>query len=292
MDMELYQIRYFLAVADALSFTRASERSFISQPALTKAIQRLENTVGGRLFDRSKSQVQLTELGRAMLPNLREVYARVEQTREHARQLTSRQKDLVRVGVMCSLDIDKMLPGFADIELGSCEIEVRFRDGNLEALSDALDRGELDLCIMCSPDPMPRRFSAQMLFRETYVVAFGDDHRYNGRDGIELSELHRERYCDRVMCEFSTHIERLLLERGVNLEVVQESTREDWIQAMVRSNFGIAFMPESIAQSAGLAYAHTTDVEIAREVSVLMRAERPPTQAEQAVIDSLAAYRW
>ena len=69
--MELYQIRYFLAVADTLNFTRASERSFVSQPALTKAIQRLEEAIGGRLFDRTKNSVQLTDLGRGMLPNFR-----------------------------------------------------------------------------------------------------------------------------------------------------------------------------------------------------------------------------
>lgn len=291
-SMELYQIRYFLALADTLSFTRASERSFISQPALTKAIQRLEETVGGRLFDRAKSPVQLTELGSAMLPNLREVYDRVEQARQQARRLTAPQKDGVRVGVMCSLDFDKMLPGFVEVQNGKREIEVSFRDGNLEAMSDALDRGELDLGIMCSPDEMPRRFVSKVLFREHYVVAFGDDHRYNGRAGIEMSELHRERYCNRVMCEFSMHIERLLNERGVEVEVVQESAREDWIQAMVRANFGVAFMPVSIAQSADLAYVHITDVEIVREVSLLMHADRPPTPAQQAVIDSLAAHPW
>ena len=72
--MELYQIRYFLAVADTLNFTRASERSFVSLPALTKAIQRLEQAVGGRLFDRAKTPVQLTELGQAMLPSLRQIH--------------------------------------------------------------------------------------------------------------------------------------------------------------------------------------------------------------------------
>ena len=86
--MELYQIRYFLAVADTLNFTRASERSFVSQPALTKAIQRLEETIGGRLFDRTKSSVQLTELGRAMLPNFRHLFDTAQAAREQARRLT------------------------------------------------------------------------------------------------------------------------------------------------------------------------------------------------------------
>ena len=293
--MELYQIRYFLAVAETLNFTRASERSFISQPALTKAIQRLEETIGGRLFERSKSPVQLTELGLAMLPNFRQIYDSAQAAREQARRLTREQKDVVREGVMCTIDFHQVLPGFVESQHGkgeAGEVELSFREGNLEALSDALDQGEVDLGIMCSPYEMPKRFAAQPLFREDYVLAIGDDHRFNGRTGIEMAELHRERYCERVMCEFSTYIERLLRDRGVALEVVQQSAREDWIQALVRANFGVAFMPVSIAEAAGLAYVHTSDVPIVRGVSVLVHAERPITAAQRAVIDSLAAYRW
>jgi DNA-binding transcriptional LysR family regulator len=76
------------------------------------------------------------------------------------------------------------------------------------------------------------------------------------------------------------------------MEVVQKSAREDWIQAFVRANFGVAFMPVSIAKAAGLAYVHTADVPIVREVNVLVQAERPTTAAQQAVIDSLVAHRW
>jgi LysR family transcriptional regulator, hydrogen peroxide-inducible genes activator len=282
--MELYQIRYFLAVADTLNFTRASERSFVSQPALTKAIQRLEEAMGGRLFDRTKNSVQLSELGRAMLPNFQQIYDSANHAREQARRLVKPQRESVRVGVMCTIDFHQVLPGFVESQQGRCEVELSFREGNLEALSDALDRGEVDLGVMCSPYEMPKRFRALPLFREHYVLAIGDDHRFGGRKTIEIAELHRERYCERMHCEFSSHIERLLTERRVEVE--------DWIQAMVRANFGVAFMPVSIAEAAGLEYVHTADVPIIREVSVLMQAERPPSQAQQAVIDSLSAHHW
>ena len=91
--MELYQIRYFLAVAETLNFTRASERAFVSQPALTKAIQRLEETIGGRLFDRTKNSVQLSELGQAMnqCRNIGEPHLSFAQTFQNpARQLRRR----------------------------------------------------------------------------------------------------------------------------------------------------------------------------------------------------------
>ena len=124
------------------------------------------------------------------------------------------------------------------------------------------------------------------------MLAIGDDHRFSGRASVEMAELNRERYCERVMCEFSTYIERLLRDRGVRLEVVQQSSREDWIQALVRANFGVAFMPISIARAARLAYVTMSDVPIVREVSVLTQAERPTSAAQQAVIDSLVKHRW
>jgi len=124
------------------------------------------------------------------------------------------------------------------------------------------------------------------------VVAIGDDHRFTGREAIAMAELDRERYCERTYCEFSSYIERLLDERGVRLEVVQQSHREDWIQAFVRSNFGIAFMPQSIAAAAGLAHVHTADCPIVREVKVLVQAERPVTPAQLSVIKSLTDHAW
>lgn len=290
--MELYQIRYFLAVADTLNFTRASERSFVSQPALTKAIQRLEEAVGGRLFDRTKNSVQLTELGSAMLPNFRQIYDSANQAREQARRLTRERQELVRVGVMCTIDFHQVLPGFVESQQGRNEVALSFTEGNLEGLTDALDQGDVDVGIMCSPYEIPKRFQATPLFSEDYVLAIGDDHRFHGRSSIEMAELHRERYCERVLCEFSTYIERLLRARSVALEVVQKSAREDWIQAFVRANFGVAFMPLSIAHAAGLGFVRIGDVPIVRQVNVLVQAERPTSPAQQAVIDSLVAHDW
>jgi LysR family hydrogen peroxide-inducible transcriptional activator len=248
--------------------------------------------VGGRLFDRSRNSVQLTELGQGMQPNFRQIYDSANHAREQARRLTRARKEVVRVGVMCTIDFHQVLPGFVQSQEGHTEVELSFREGNLEALTDALDQGDVDVGIMCSPYETPRRFSTRPLFSEHYVLAIGEDHRFNGRQGVEMAELHRERYCERVMCEFSAYIERLLRERGVVLEVVQASAREDWIQALVRANFGVAFMPVSIAEAAQLAYVHTTDVPIVREVRVVVQAERAASPAQQAVIDSLLAYGW
>lgn len=289
--MELYQIRYFLAVSETLNFTRAAERCFVSQPALTKAIQRLEDAIGGRLLDRTRNSVQLTELGRAMLPNFRQIYDTATRVREEARRLT-RQQELVRVGIMCTIHFDLVLPRFVHCHEHHPMLELSFHEGSMEALTDALDQGDLDMCIMCSPYEFPKRFRTWPLFAERYVVAIGDDHRFLGRDAVKLEELNREHYCERTLCEFSSYIDRLLAERNVDVEVVQQTPREDWIQSLVRANFGISFMPESVARAAGLNFVHLTDCAIERVVRAMTLADRPLSAAQQSVVDTLAGQDW
>jgi LysR family hydrogen peroxide-inducible transcriptional activator len=73
--MELHQLKYFLAVAEEGSFTRAAAKSGISQPSLTNAIGMLERSLGARLFHRNHSGATLTELGRALKPHFAEMVA-------------------------------------------------------------------------------------------------------------------------------------------------------------------------------------------------------------------------
>jgi len=72
--MEMHQVRYFLAVARTLNFTRAAEECNVAQPSLTRAIRQLEGELGGDLFRRERPQAQLTELGQRMLPLLKQCY--------------------------------------------------------------------------------------------------------------------------------------------------------------------------------------------------------------------------
>ena len=176
----------------------------------------------------SKTQVQMTRLGQTMLPTFRQIFDHAMQAREQARRHVSGHAEQVRVGVMCTIEFpQQLLPGFNQSQSGRSQVSLSFHEGNLESLTDSLDRGDVDLCVMCSPWDIPKRFVVTPLYREDYVVAFGDDHRFNGRQAVALAELNRERNCERTQFEFTVYIERLLTARGVNLEVVQQSARED-----------------------------------------------------------------
>src|SRR5258708_5908456 len=80
--MEVHEIRYFLALAETLNFTRAADRCNVSQPALTRAIQHLEDKLGGPLVHRERGNTHLTELGRIMHPHFQEVAQQMEEARK------------------------------------------------------------------------------------------------------------------------------------------------------------------------------------------------------------------
>ena len=82
--MEIQEIRYFLALAETLNFTRAAEHCNVSQPALTRAIQHLEDKLGGPLVHRERSNTHLTELGRMMWPYFQQVVQQIEEARTRA----------------------------------------------------------------------------------------------------------------------------------------------------------------------------------------------------------------
>jgi LysR family hydrogen peroxide-inducible transcriptional activator len=285
--LELYQIRYFLALSETLNFTRAAERCFVSQPALTKAIQKLEELLGGRLFDRTKNAVQLTDLGRAMLPNFQQIYATANQAREHARRLVREQREVIRLGVMCSIDIHQVLGRVSAFTEAHPAVDVQLSEGTLEDLIDRLDKHLVDVAVMSSPSDFPRRFSTTTLFEDAYVVAHARQHRFAGREAIALIELRDEPYCSRQNCEYSDHIDRVMQEMGFDVRVVQESQREDWIQSMVGAGLGVAFMPESLATHAGLAFVHTSDHMFVRRVMALKVSDQPQSMSVAALLTAL-----
>src|SRR6201993_3960250 len=100
--MEMHQIRYFLAVAEELNFTRASEKCNVSQPSLSRAVKLLEEELGGPLFHRERSRTHLTELGRMVQPHLATVYEQSRAVERLSRDFADSKMPL-RLGIMSTI---------------------------------------------------------------------------------------------------------------------------------------------------------------------------------------------
>lgn len=154
--VDLTQIRYFLTLADTLNFTRAAELCHVTQPALSRGIQRLEEELGGKLVLRERALTQLTELGQSMLPLLRQTHdaaaAVLRRAGEHRRQEDSAP---LRLGLGPSIPMPPLMPLLAQVLSRVERVAMTLLRREEPALPEALLRGELDLAILPEAMPLP-----------------------------------------------------------------------------------------------------------------------------------------
>jgi DNA-binding transcriptional LysR family regulator len=242
--MEMHQVRYFLAAAKTLSFTRAAEVCHVSQPALTTAIKKLEEQLGSPLFHREGRQIVLTEFGRRMRPHLGQIVEEAKAAETVAKDFRLLNQVPIRVGVMSTIGPMRLAALIAAFEHQSPGVETAVHDGAPEALAAQLDADELDIAILNPLDGLGDNYRAEPLYTERYVVLLPPDHPFRERNALALRDLSGQPYVDRLSCEMREMVMGVCAEMGVELYARFRSEREEWVQAMVMANIGFAFMPE------------------------------------------------
>ena len=145
--MEMHQIRYFLAVCDLLNFTRAAERCHVTQPALTRAIQKLEEEIGGQLFRRERNSTHLTSLGELVRPHLQQVLEDSEAAMTTARSFLTMDGGSLRIGVMCTIGPLRFVGFLSQFHQTSPEIQLTMSEATPIALCDMLRAESVDVAI-------------------------------------------------------------------------------------------------------------------------------------------------
>jgi len=290
--MEMHQVRYFLALAASLNFTRAAEDCHVSQPALTKAIRKLEEELGGQLFRRERNQTHLTDLGHLMKPHLEAVMAASRAARTEAQGFRRMEKAPLRMGVMCTIGPRRLIGFFQQLERDVPSLEVSLREGPGDWVMDLMMQGNFDLALLAVPK-YPERLDARTLFRERYVVAFPPGHRFTQKDAVCLADLDGEDYLNRSNCEFADTMAMKHADAPEPaLRLRYESEREDWIQSMILAGMGCAIMPEDLPIMPGLQTRPLQQPAVSREVSLVSVAGRGFSPAVQAVISLAQRFDW
>jgi DNA-binding transcriptional LysR family regulator len=290
--MEMHQIRYFLAVADTLNFTRAAERCHVSQPALTRAIQQLEEELGGLLLRRERKLTHLTDFGRLIEPHLRQLHADAEAAKSTAKRFLSLQQAEIRLGVMCTIGPARFMGFLARFRGANPGCEITLVEGVPARLSELLLRGELDVAVMAQPEPFHERLDVLPLYRERFCIAFPTGHRLEQQNRVRISDVAGETYLRRINCEYRDHLAERLREKGLDVRLGFQSEREDWIQMMVAAGFGVCFLPEFSPTIPGLRMQPVSEPEVAREVSLVSMGGRRFSPAVLAFIRAIRAHNW
>ena len=290
--MEMHQIRYFLAAAKALSFTRAAEICHVSQPALTTAIKKLEAQLGNPLFYREGRRLTLTEFGRQMLPHLAQIADQTEVAQSVAQNFRLLNQVPIRVGVMATIGPTRIARFLASFEQAYSGVEVSVREAGLQAISDWLIADEIDVAILNPLEGLGEGYRAEPIYTERYMVLLPPSHPLRERNTIALGDLSGEPYVDRLSCEMREMVMRVCDDLGVKLYARFRSEREDWIQAMVMANVGFAFMPEYSVTHPDAVRRPLTDPAVERTINLITVPGRKHSPAVAAFVRSARSHRW
>ena len=239
--MEMHQVRYFLAVARTLNFTKAADECHVAQPSLSRAIQKLEEELGGDLFRRERNHTHLTELGRTMQPVLARCYAAAEEARALGTAF-KRGRTAVTIRVALSHTVSLQLVVGARTEVGKAlpGVDLRFERGSATEVAQSLKDGGTELGVACPIGEQWDRLDAWLLFEEGFRLAVGNEHPLADRDAVTQQDLGDLQLIARPYCEQAEALARIIArdETGSNFTDIVTSDRD--ALDLVAGNAGVA----------------------------------------------------
>ena len=176
--MEMQHVRYFVALAGTLNFTRAAEQCNVSQPALTRAIQQLEHELGGPLFHRERGNTHLSELGRMMLPYLQTVEESCRAARDQAQAVKKLERATLTIGTMCTIGPQLVSQLLVRFRAEHPDVEVQVVDAGGSANDrDARERRSRSGDRRRSRRASRIRCTSCPIFEERFVILLPPNHR-------------------------------------------------------------------------------------------------------------------
>lgn len=188
MDVHVRDLRYFVTVAEELHFTRAAERLFVSQPALSKQIRMLETQLRVKLFERDKRRVLLTDAGTALLGEARELVRRWDTAQRLVADAAAAAEAVLRVGIQTSVGRDLLPPAAARFAERRPNWRLQFRQVGWSDPTAGLADESTDVAVVWLPLP-DDSLSSMVLVEESRWVGMARSHRLAGVDVVPFADL-------------------------------------------------------------------------------------------------------
>lgn len=190
MDVHVRDLRYFVAVAEELHFTRAAERLYVSQPALSKQVRALERHLGAELFRRDPQGVTLTEAGEALLPHARRVLDAWSEGSAALDAARAAARGTLVVGMSTSPGRGGLLPAIRSrFTAAHPDTVLRLRQVSWEDPTAGLADGDADIAFVWLPLPDAERYGWTVVAEEPRLVALPETHRLASRPEIDFADL-------------------------------------------------------------------------------------------------------
>jgi DNA-binding transcriptional LysR family regulator len=290
--LEMHHIRYFLAVGETLNLTRAAERCYVAQPALTRAIKALENELGGELLRRERALSHLTELGQRMLPILRQCYETALTAKMVAASIRKGEAAPLSVAFSHTVALNRFTPTLQELSRALPGLQLKLHRGSGSEVAEYLKSGTAELAIAGPLGESWSRLDTLPLFEEPFGLAASRTHRLAGRGTAEFKDLASEILLINPGCEMIGELRACLEANGI-LETAthQVATQEDLL-TLLKADLGVAIIPVGAMETNGLCRIPLKQLDLMRSVSVYTVAGRQRTIACATLFNMLRAADW
>ena len=260
--MELRHLRYFTAVAESLSFTRAAAALRLAQPSLSKQIRNLEEEIGVRLFDRDRNHVALTAAGEVMLNESRRLLADAEEAVRRARAAAEGKTGSLRVAAVSPLTLALLPESLARFRAEFPGVRVSLREKLSGGIPAELKSGDLDLGIVAAWNGRgPAGLASKLLLRCPVVSMMPPSHPLARKRGLSLRDLRDETF---IVVRFSgsarhrSWMESIASAAGFKPRFGEEAESPDALPGMVAAGRGISLVAKIYERPASRGYVFRT----------------------------------
>jgi LysR family hydrogen peroxide-inducible transcriptional activator len=246
--MEIHQLRYFVAVADEGSFSRAAAKVRVAQPSLSQQIRKLEAEVGQPLFDRLPRSVVLTEAGRCLIDYARQILASIGDARRCVDELKGEVAGKVAVGAIPTIAPYVLPELVVTFQKHYPQVTLEIVEDVTDGISRRIEAGELDVALAstCRPSPTLRRES---LGNEPLLALVPEGHPLAKKDVVEFDDLKSQRFLllHEMHC-LSQQVNHLLESRRLRPEIALAGSQLNTIANMVAAAIGISIVPQMMVK--------------------------------------------
>jgi DNA-binding transcriptional LysR family regulator len=250
--MELRHIRYFLAVAEELNFTRAAARVGIGQPPLSQQIKDLEAEIGAPLFRRLAQGAELTAAGQAFLEQVQGVMPQVERAKLAARRAARGEIGLLRVGFTASAAFNPVVPGaIRSFRRSYPDVGLSLEEANTTRLVGGLNAGELDVVFLRPGSAGTDGLQLRLLSEEPMLVVLPSSHPAAASDQVELTRLRNDPFILFPRASGTTLFDTIIAAcKAAGFEPIlgQTAPQIDAVVNLVAAELGVSLVPTSMSQ--------------------------------------------
>ncbi len=286
--MELHQLRYFCAIVDTGSFSRAARQTHVSQPSLSQQIRKLEDELGARLFDRLGRTVRLTEIGQTFLPRARAVLHELEAARGDLAQQRDSLGGSITIGVIPTVAPYLLPPHLTTFSRKFPEAKISIVEEITPVLLERLRAGTIDLAVLALPI-RGNEFESFPILTEPLFAAVPKSHRLARTKALALKDLRlepflllRDGHCFRENALTACDRAR------IHPQIVFESGQFSSLLSMVAAGMGVSIVPEMAIDKKSLCtYIRLADDHATRTIGAVRLRGRSFSRVHNAFLSLL-----